>query len=196
MIARDVMTSPAITAKVDTAVLEIVDLMLKHKVSALPIVDDEGYLAGIVSEGDLIQRDEIDTLPHRSWWLSAIGSKAVLADEFVKSHGATADNVMTRKVVTAHEDTPLREIAELLERKRVKRVPILNDGKVTGIVSRANLLQALAVQKAAVEDVPSEDDKALRETFMEQIANEPSPHGSHLNGIVKQGSVYLPRRVN
>ena len=85
MLARDVMTSPAVTTTPDAPITEVIDLMLKHQVSALPVVDAAGDLAGIVSEGDLIQRDEIGTLPHRSWWLSALGTKAQLADDFVKS---------------------------------------------------------------------------------------------------------------
>ncbi len=191
MLAREVMTSPVVTTTADAAITEIVDLMLTHQISALPVVDEDGRLVGIVSEGDLIQRDEIGTLPHRSWWLSALGTKAQLADEFIKSHGTSANSVMTVDVATASPDTPLAEIAEILERKRVKRVPILEDGKVVGIVSRANLLQALALQRGAAEDAPSVEDRALRERFLETVKQEPWTNGAHLNVIVKQGVLYL-----
>ena len=191
MLAREVMTSPVVTTKADAAITDIVGLMLAHQISALPVVDEEARLVGIVSEGDLIQRDEIGTLPHRSWWLSALGTKAQLADEFIKSHGTSASAVMTVDVVTASPETPLAEIAEILERKRVKRVPILEDGKVVGIVSRANLLQALALQRGAAEDAPSVEDRALRERFLETVKREPWTSGAHLNVIVKQGVLYL-----
>ncbi len=196
MLAREVMTSPVVTTTADSPITDIVDLMLAHHISALPVVDEEDRLVGIVSEGDLIQRDEIGTLPHRSWWLSALGTKAQLAEEFIKSHGTSASSVMTVEVATASPDTPLAEIAEILERKRVKRVPILQDGKVVGIVSRANLLQALALQRGAAEDTPSVEDRALRERFLETVKQEPWTTAAHLNVIVKQGVLYLWGQVN
>ncbi len=191
MLAREVMTSPVVTTKPDTAITDVVDLMLKHQISALPVVGAEGQVIGIVSEGDLIQRDEIGTLPHRSWWLSALGTKAQLADEFVKSHGTTASAVMTAKVITAHADTPLQDIAEILESKRVKRVPIVEGGKLVGIVSRANLLQALAIQRSAAQDAPSTEDRDLRQRFLDRLSDEPWANSSHLNVIVKDGVLYL-----
>ncbi len=191
MLAREVMASPVVTTTADAAITDVVDLMLKHKISALPVVDADGGVMGIVSEGDLIQRDEIGTLPHRSWWLSALGTKAQLADEFVKSHGSTAEAVMTINVITAAPDTPLQEIAEILERKKVKRVPIVEDGKVVGIVSRANLLQALAIQRSAAEEAPSLEDRELRQRFLDTLKDEPWANSSHLNVIAKQGVLYL-----
>lgn len=191
MLAREVMTSTVVTTTEDANLTDIVDLMLKHQISALPVVDADHRVVGIVSEGDLIQRDEIGTLPHRSWWLSALGTKAQLADEFIKTHGATADAVMTTPVITAHADTPLHEIAEILEHKKVKRVPIVEDGKLVGIVSRANLLQALALQRNAAQDVPSAEDRELRQRFLDTVKNEPWTNSAHLNVIAKQGVLYL-----
>ncbi|NNF78584.1 MAG: CBS domain-containing protein [Rhizobiales bacterium] len=191
MLAREVMASPVVTTTADAAITDIVDLMLKHKISALPVLDAEDKVIGIVSEGDLIQRDEIGTLPHRSWWLSALGTKAQLADEFIKSHGATARAVMTANVLTANVDTPLQEIAEILERKKIKRLPILEDGKLVGIVSRANLLQALAIQRGAAQDAPSREDRELRQLFLDALKDEPWANSAHLNVIAKQGVLYL-----
>ncbi|MCP5082080.1 MAG: CBS domain-containing protein [Alphaproteobacteria bacterium] len=185
------MASPVVTTTADAAITDIADLMLKHKVSALPVLDADGQVIGIVSEGDLIQRDEIGTLPHRSWWLSALGTKAQLADEFIKSHGATASAVMTANVLTVSADTPLQEIAEILERKKVKRLPILEDGKLVGIVSRANLLQALAIQRGAAQDAPSPEDRDLRQRFLDTLKGEPWANSAHLNVIAKQGVLYL-----
>lgn len=191
MLAREVMASPVVTTAPDAAITDIVGLMLKHNISALPVVDSEGQVIGIVSEGDLIQRDEIGTLPHRSWWLSALGTKAQLIDEFIKTHGATASAVMTPNVITAGADTPLQEIAEILERKRVKRVPIVENGKLVGIVSRANLLQARAIQRTAAQDGPNAEYRELRQRFLDTIKGEPWTNSAHLNVIAKQGVLYL-----
>lgn len=191
MLAREVMTPSVVTITENATITHVVDLMLKHQISALPVVDAEDHVVGIVSEGDLIQRNEIGTLPHRSWWLSALGTKAQLADEFIKTHGATARAVMTAPVITAHTDTPLQEIAEILERKKVKRVPIVEEGKLVGIVSRANLLQALAIQRNAAKDTPSTEDRALRQRFLDTLKGEPWANSAHLNVIVKDGVLYL-----
>ncbi len=191
MLARDVMTVGVVTARADTPVVDVVKLMLEHDVSALPIVDAEDRLVGIVSEGDLIQRDEIGTLPRRSWWLSALGTRAQLAEDFARCHGATADAVMTKDIVIARPDTSLRDIAELLERKRIKRVPIVVDGKVAGIVSRANLLQALALQQAAASEAPSQSDTDLRVRLLGQLKLETWADTSHLNVIARDGVIHL-----
>lgn len=191
MLARDVMSVGVVTAEAGMPLVDVVKLMLEHNVSALPVLDEDGALAGIVSEGDLIQRDEIGTLPSRSWWLSAIGTRAQLADEFIKSHGTTAGAVMTTEVVTAKPDTPLQRVAELLERKKIKRLPVVENGKVVGIVSRANLLQALALQQAAAENAPGKDDRALRERLLEALKSETWADTSHLNVIAKDGVIHL-----
>ena len=191
MLARDVMSVGVVTARAGTPLVDVVQTMLEHSVSALPVLDAEGQLVGIVSEGDLIQRDEIGTLPSRSWWLSAIGTRAQLADDFIKSHGKTAGAVMTQQVVTAKPDTPLQHVAELLERHKIKRVPIVEHGEIVGIVSRANLLQALALQQAAAQDAPASDDRALRVRLLEALQRETWADTSHLNVIAKDGVIHL-----
>lgn len=191
MLARDVMTTPVITARAEDPVLQIVDLMMRHHISAVPIVDGEGYLIGIVSEGDLVQRDQPGILPHRSWWLCALGGKGMEADEFLQSQQTKATDVMTHKVVTAQEDTPLWQIAETLERKRVKRLPIIAEGKVVGIVSRANLLQAVSAQRAVATESPTQVDRYLREKLVEVLHDQAPSDASHLNTVVRNGVVYF-----
>lgn len=191
MLARDVMFSPVITAKPDTAILEIVQLMLDHRISALPIIDDTGQLVGLVSEGDLLRRVEIGTQKHRSWWLTAFRGAVSLAEDFVKSQSMKASEVMTKNVVTAREDTPLWEIAEILEKKKFKRVPVVRDGRVVGIVSRANLLQALTTQKGFAVDAPSVDDREIREALLEVLRSEKWSNMSHLNVVVINGVVHF-----
>ena len=122
-------------------------LLAEHDVSALPVVDDGENVVGVISEADLVHRQEIGTEKHRPWWLEAVTPASTLAEEFAKSHGRRVDEVMSTDVVSASEDTPLGEIATILERHRIKRVPILRSGKLVGIVSRSNLIQALASSK-------------------------------------------------
>jgi CBS domain-containing protein len=135
MKAADVMVSKVITVGPTATVQEIADILLTNRISAVPVVDDRGALLGIVSEGDLIHRIEAGTERHYSWWLKLISGKETLARDFVKSHGAKATDVMTKRVVTAGPDLQLGELASLLERHRIKRVPIVDKGKLVGIVS-------------------------------------------------------------
>ena len=167
MRAKDVMTAPAVVVAPDTTVEEIAKLLLKRGISAVPVIGADGRLAGIVSEGDLMRRVESGTERTRSWWLSVFGDADAQAREYAKSHGRRAADVMTRKVVTVAEDATLAEIAELLERHRIKRVPVVREGKVLGIVSRANLLHGLASQ-AAVAPAARADD-TLRPRIEEEM---------------------------
>ena len=118
--------------------------MLDHNISALPVVDAEGDLKGLVSEGDLMRRVRETDGPRRSWWLEVLGGSGDAARDFVKLKSHRVEDVMTRDVVSVEEDTNVAEIARLLEKHRIKRVPVVRSDKVVGIVSRANLLHALS----------------------------------------------------
>jgi CBS domain-containing protein len=128
MHAIDVMVRDVVTVRPDTDVANAVKLLAEHDVSALPVVDGEGNLLGILSEADLIHRAEIGTEKHRPWWLEAVTGASTLAEEFAKSHGKKVGEVMTSGAISVSEDTPLSEIATLFERKRIKRVPVVKDG--------------------------------------------------------------------
>jgi CBS domain-containing protein len=142
MRAIDVMVHNVVTVRPDTDVAEATKLLAEHDVSALPVLDQDGSLIGMLSEADLIHRAEIGTEKHRPWWLEAVTGATTLAEEFAKSHGKKVGEVMTTGVISVTEETPLFDIATLFERKRIKRVPVVKDGKLVGIVSRANLIQA------------------------------------------------------
>jgi CBS domain-containing protein len=146
MKARDVMVMNVITVGPEASVREVANILFKNRISALPVVDEREALVGIISEGDLGRRAELETDYRRSWWLEVFTrkNKENLAIEYVKSHARKVKDLMTRKVITAGPGTSLRGIAALLEKYRIKRVPIVAKGKVVGIVSRANLVQALA----------------------------------------------------
>ena len=144
MKASDVMVSKVITIGPDATVPEVADLLLRHRISAVPVVGANDEILGIVSEGDLINRPETQTSHRKSWWLEALASNEKLAAEYVKSHSRKAADVMTCDVIWAVPDTSIAEVAALLEKNRIKRVPIVQNGKIVGMVSRANLLQGLA----------------------------------------------------
>ena len=144
MKAVDVMVRDVVTVKPDADVAEAIKLLIDHDISALPVVDDDGSVVGVVSKADLVHRTEIKTEKHRPWWLKVLTPGSALAEEFAKAHGLHVSEVMSTRVISASEDTSLAEIATLLEKHRIKRVPILRGGKLVGIVSRSNLIQALA----------------------------------------------------
>jgi CBS domain-containing protein len=171
MQARDVMVHGVIAVGPDMPVLAAANAMVSNGVSALLVMDLSAKLIGVVSEGDLIRRVETDTERHRSWWKDMFVSSDALAREFVKSHARRVADVMTRQVITAIPDTPLREIADLMEEHNIKRVPILDNGKVVGIVSRANLLQALADCNDDTEWL--ESDRVLRQRIIDGLKDTP-----------------------
>lgn len=191
MHARDVMTSPVITVLPTTPLVEIVDLMLKNRISAVPVVNAEGSLTGIVSEGDLMHRKDLGLPPEKSWWLRALGGKVMLAEDFVEAHGATAEDLLTSEVIVVGEDARLPDIAGILERHHIKRVPVVSQGKVVGIVSRANLLQALSLHVADASPTPSVSDRDIRDTILDVLQHEKWANASHLNLVVRDGTAFL-----
>ena len=190
MNASDVMVSAVITVDPNANVQEVAELMLRNRVSAVPVVGAGGKLVGIVSEGDLINRPESQTIHRKSWWLEAIASKEAQAASYVKSHSRKVADVMTRDVITASPETPVAEVAALLEKKGIKRVPIMEDGKIVGIVSRANLLQGLASTREKAIYTPP-DDSSIRDNVMKGLTKEGWARPSLLNVTVHDGIVDL-----
>src|SRR5215510_260593 len=144
MKARDVMTPVVISVPADAPVTQAVQLMLRHRISGLPVVDANENLVGIVTEGDFLRRSELGTQRKRPRWLEFIVGPGKLATEYVMTRGHKVSEVMTTDVHTVNADTPLENVVELMEQKLIKRVPVLEKGKMIGLVSRANLLHALA----------------------------------------------------
>jgi CBS domain-containing protein len=192
MRARDIMVTKVITVGPEASVRDVANILLSKRISALPVVEEHGELIGIISEGDLVRRAELDTNRHRSWWLEIFARKSreALAVEYVKSHARRVKDLMTREVITAKPTTLLRDIAALLEKNRIKRVPIVAKGKVVGIVSRANLIQALASSREGVEQITT-SDLMIRKKVMGQFKSEKWSKGSPLNATVQDGTVKL-----
>jgi CBS domain-containing protein len=189
MRARDVMVSPVITVKSHSSIHELAKIFMERHISAAPVVDERGQVIGIVSEGDLMRRSENRTERHHPWWLQPFLSIETLATEYVKAHARKVADVMTRNVISADPDTPLSEIATLLEKNSIKRVPITRDGQLFGIVTRANLVQAIAGAGKALEIQRS--DAAIRDRLLEHLKAQPWAHTSLLNVTVMDGVVDL-----
>jgi CBS domain-containing protein len=188
MKAHDVMTWGAITVEPEASVARAVRLMLQNKISGLPVVDGEGRLVGMVTEGDFLRRGELGTQRQRPRWLEFLLGPGRLAAEYVQSSGQKVIEIMTIEPKTITPDTPLADVVRLMERHRIKRLPVVQDGKLVGIVSRANLLHALASVAAEVK-APAGDDATIREQILAECARQ--PWAPHVNVVVRDGVVGL-----
>jgi len=162
MKAGDVMTPRVISIEADAPTLGAVRLMLQYRISGLPVVGRKGELVGMVTEGDFLRRGEIGTQRSRNRWLEFLIGPGRLADEYVHARGRKVEEVMTREPITVTEDTPLDEVVGLMERHRIKRVPVVREGKLVGIVTRANIMHALVSLATHAKTAPAGDDTAIR----------------------------------
>lgn len=188
MQVHDVMTWKVISVEPDAPVTRAVRLMLQHKVSGLPVVDAKGALAGIVTEGDFLRRSELGTQRRRPRWLEFLIGPGRLATEYVRASGRRVGEIMTPEPYTVTENTPLEEVVRLMERHRIKRLPVVRGGKLAGIVSRANLLHAVASLAREVK-APAGDDAAIRKRIVAEFAR--LPWAPQLNVVVRSGVVEL-----
>ncbi len=189
MRAHQIMTRPVITVTPETSIVEAANIMLKHHVSGLPVVDGAGGLVGIVSEGDFLRRSEIGTQRRRGRWLSFILGPGSTAGDFVYEHGRKISEVMTPEPFNVTEDLPLTDIVDLMETKNVKRLPVMRGDRVVGIVTRANLLQAVASLARHVPDPTADDDHIRNRIIQAMEKQEWCPFG--LSVIVCDGIVHL-----
>ncbi len=190
MQAKDVMTENVISVSEHSPIHEVVGLLLKYRVSAVPVIDGMRKVVGIVSEGDLLRPEGTSRArTRRPWWLEAVFAGATVAYE--KAQGRTAGAVMTRNVVTVDENTPLNEIAGLLERHHIKRVPVVSDGRLVGIVSRANLLHGLANTIVEHHEPGAAKDRKLRNQLMKILLEKHKLDTVLVNVTVNDGNVRL-----
>jgi CBS domain-containing protein len=191
MLASEVMTREVITIDPKTDVKEIVDLMIRHRISGLPVVDAQGRVLGIVSEGDLMRRVENDTERRDSWWLTALFAARDDSGSYIKSHARRAEDLMTRDPVTVGSDTPLFRIAQLLEKHHVKRVPVVDEGRLVGIISRSNLLQGFSATQTRAQASGSANDADIRHRIMDAMEERFDISGNMTNVVVQDGVVDL-----
>jgi CBS domain-containing protein len=190
MKVADVMTRQVVTIDKDAPIGTAARLLLEHRISGLPVVDAAGNLEGIITEGDFLRRAETGTQRRRPRWLEFILGPGRLAQEYVHTHGRRVNDVMTRRVHTVTEDTPLEDVVRRMEKHRIKRFPVVQDGKLVGIVSRANLLRALA---AVAQEVPNSDehDGRIRDAFFAELERQPWAPRTSINPVVRNGVVEL-----
>jgi CBS domain-containing protein len=169
MNAADVMTHNILSVRPDATIAEAIRLMLDNRISGLPVIDEAGRLVGILTEGDLLRRGETGTERHRPRWLEFLMGPGRLAEEYVRTHGRKIGEIMTRDPVSVTPNTPLRDIVELMERRRIKRVPVLDGDVPVGILSRADLLRGLAGALAA-EPAAATSDEEIRERILAELA--------------------------
>lgn len=190
MKAEDVMTRDVISIDPDATVLQAARLMLQHHISGLPVIDQDGALVGVLSEGDFLRRRETRTERRRSRWLEFLMGPGKIAAEYSHSHGSKVSEVMTPDVVTVDVTTPLEEIVDVMERRRVKRVPVICGSQVVGIVTRSNLMHAM-VSLARVAQPGATDDAAIRERLLAEIQKEQWAPAATANVVVHDGVVEL-----
>ena len=190
MQARDVMTRSVISIDPDSTVLQAARLMLQHRISGLPVVDGAGRLVGILSEGDFLRRRETQTQRRRSRWLEFLMGPGRMAEEYTHSHGSKVSEVMTTEVQMVNEDASLDDIVQLMERHHIKRVPVMQDGKLTGIVTRSNLMHAM-VSLARTAPPVAESDTAIREQLLAEIKRQTWAPAAMVDVVVRDGVVEL-----
>ena len=167
MRATDVMSTPVFGAAPQISVQHVARMMINHRVSGIPIVEEDGQLIGIITEGDLLRRVETRTERQRSRWNERFLPNSRLAADYVESHARRVTDIMTRDVVTVDECATLGEIADLIEQHRIRRVPVVHDGKLVGIVSRADLLRILTSSAASVSD--EDGDRSIRKRLLTEL---------------------------
>jgi CBS domain-containing protein len=190
MNVKHIMTWPVFSIGPDATVLQAVQLMLRHKISGLPVVDADGKLLGIVTEGDFLRRAETATERRRPRWLNFLVGPGRLADEYVQTHTRKIADVMTSEPYTVTEDTSLEEVVTLMEKHRIKRLPVMRKKQLVGIVSRANLLHALA-SVAPSTSASAATDEIIHKDLLIELQHEKWAPVGFLNVIVRNGVVGL-----
>jgi CBS-domain-containing membrane protein len=190
MNAADVMHHRVVTVTPETAVAEAARQMLRHGVSGLPVVDQAGAVVGMVTEGDLLRRAETGTEHKRPHWLEFLLGPGPLAADYVRAHGRKVGEVMTRRVIAVAPETELAEVVELMERHRIKRLPVLDGGRLVGIVSRASLLPVLA-HCAAAAPAPAASDRDLHRRVKAALDQQNWTLPASVVAVVRDGVVDL-----
>jgi CBS domain-containing protein len=188
MNAKDIMSYDVVTIGPDDTIQQAAGLMLRNRFSGLPVVDAGGALIGIITEGDFLRRNETGTLRRRSRWMEFLLGPGRLGEEYTHAAGRHVREVMTHEVYTVEEDTPLQTLVELMDRHRVKRLPVTHGGQLVGMITRTNLVRAVA---HAIPDAPTRSsDKTIRERLLEELKDKPwAPLA--IDPVVTDGKVRL-----
>lgn len=192
MLASDIMTAPVKTIGPDATIAEAIALLLSMRVSGLPVTDDAGRLVGIVSEGDFLHRTELGTARRRPRWIEFLLGPGEIAESYVFSHGRKVHDVMTRDVASVGETAALTEIVEVMEKHKVKRLPVVSGDRLIGIITRSDLLRALsaAVSEEDAEQ-PAGSDQAILDALTAELNRQGFVSPKCLDIVVDKGVVTL-----
>ena len=188
MKARDIMVRDVITVHPDTLVRDIASLMVEKHISGVPVLSDNRKLVGMVSQSDLLHRAEVGTDRKHKWWFRILVDSRALAREYVKTHGLKAHDIMCRYVVSVREDAELRDVADILDRRRIKRVPVVQEDRVVGIITRGDLVRALS--QVQISKVAKRiGNAALHKKLYDRIRSQPWINDNCVNLTVSDGIV-------
>lgn len=192
MKAQDIMTRDVVTVSADKKVHEIAKLMIEKHVSGIPVVDDKGQIIGMVSQSDLLHRAEVGTERKRKWWFRVFADSNEIARDFVKAHGHAAHDVMARYVVSVREDTELRDVADILDKHKIKRVPVVSEGRLVGIITRGDLVRALSLaQITKAVSTKKVENATLHKALQDRIQKQPWINKTYVNITVNDGAVEM-----
>lgn len=188
MKAKDVMTTDVLTVTEDTSVLAAIRLMLLRRISGLPVVNASSALIGMVTEGDLLRRVELGTERRRARWIEFLAGPGRQADEYAHAHGRKVRDVMTREVHTVPEHATLNDALDSMERYRVKRVPVMRGHKMIGLITRSNLLRAIAGLARATRPTTA-FDTTIRDSLLAELRRQPWAPTASIDVMVSDGVV-------
>lgn len=191
MKASEVMAKDVVTVGPKTTVREIATVMSERRISGLPVVDGAGKLVGILSETDLLHRVETGTEKRRKWWLGAFIDDDQLAREYAAAHARRAEDIMSRQVVTVDADMELGQVADLLDRRKLKRVPVVKDGQLVGIITRGDLVRALVASLGHRGTAPAGSPDGVLAAIQERMARERWLDSSLVTVTVENGTAIL-----
>ena len=190
MKAQDIMSRRVITVRRDSDLQQAIATMLDHGISGMPVTNENGALVGMLTEGDLLRRSELGTERRRPRWLEFLIGPGKLAAEYTHAHGRSVADAMSESLHYATPDMPLQQVVDMMERQRIKRVPVLDQGRLVGIITRANLLRALALAAPALP-ASSPSDQQIRQQLQTELAASAWAPCSMLDVVVQQGEVHL-----
>ena len=190
MKAQDIMTRDVTTVSPNTSVSDIAAVMVEKHISGVPVLTDNGQIIGMVSQSDLLHRAELGTERTYKWWFRTFADSNALAQDYAKAHGRKAHDIMSRYVVSVRDDAELRDVADILDNYRIKRVPVVQEGRLVGIITRGDLVRALSqvqISKAAKKI----DNAALHKTLHDRIRSQYWVNESYISLTVNDGVVEL-----
>jgi CBS domain-containing protein len=190
MKAHEIMTRDVTTVRPDTSIRDIAALMVEKHISGVPVLTDAGKIVGIVSQSDLLHRAEVGTERKRKWWFRTFADPNELARDYAKAHGHRAHDIMTRYVVSVRDDAELRDVADILDNHRIKRVPVVREDRLVGIITRGDLVRALS-QSQVTKAVTKLDNAALHKLLHNRMRTQPWIDRSYISLTVNDGVVEL-----